>query len=313
MDDVKSQPMPGSGISATERETGLSKDILRVWERRYGFPNPLRNLYGERVYQPSEIEKLRLLKQLLDRGRRPAKLMQRSIAELRAELEEFPFPSTALEAPRAEVNSCFEAVKEGKQELLKQRLSWQLLHLGLTRFVIDIVAPLNLMVGQAWSRGEIEVFQEHLYTANVEAILRASISAIPPGLGQPRVLLTTLPNEMHGLGLLMAEAMLTLQGCACIALGVQTPITDIVEAAKQQDADIVALSFSGMSRPSATTEGLRQLRSLLPAGMELWAGGSGLHQVPSTMAGITIVMALQGPEGLDFALTNWRARRGPRG
>ena len=30
-------------ISAVERETGLSKDVLRIWERRYGFPEPRRD------------------------------------------------------------------------------------------------------------------------------------------------------------------------------------------------------------------------------------------------------------------------------
>jgi len=32
-------------ISAVERDTGLSKDTLRVWERRYGFPKPLRDCH----------------------------------------------------------------------------------------------------------------------------------------------------------------------------------------------------------------------------------------------------------------------------
>ena len=37
-------------ISAVERETGLSKDVLRMWERRYGFPKPGRDDNGERQY-----------------------------------------------------------------------------------------------------------------------------------------------------------------------------------------------------------------------------------------------------------------------
>ncbi|MCK7493491.1 MAG: MerR family transcriptional regulator [Comamonadaceae bacterium] len=36
-----------------ERDTGLSKDTLRVWERRYGFPLPGRDALGERTYPPS--------------------------------------------------------------------------------------------------------------------------------------------------------------------------------------------------------------------------------------------------------------------
>jgi methanogenic corrinoid protein MtbC1 len=50
--------------------------------------------------------------------------------------------------------------------------------------------------------------------------------------GVPRILLTTLPQERHGLGLLMAEAMCVAEGAHCISLGVQTPLIDIVEAAR---------------------------------------------------------------------------------
>ena len=48
-------------ISAVERDTGLSKDTLRMWERRYGFPQPGRDSYGERVYLPEQVEKLRMI------------------------------------------------------------------------------------------------------------------------------------------------------------------------------------------------------------------------------------------------------------
>ena len=58
-------------ISAVERETGLSKDVLRMWERRYGFPKPVRDDNGERRYSAAEVAKLRAIKRLMDVGRRP--------------------------------------------------------------------------------------------------------------------------------------------------------------------------------------------------------------------------------------------------
>ena len=58
-------------ISAVERETGLSKDVLRVWERRYAFPKPSRDENGERVYTAAEIAKLRAIKRLMDVGLQP--------------------------------------------------------------------------------------------------------------------------------------------------------------------------------------------------------------------------------------------------
>ena len=58
-------------IAAVERDTGLSKDTLRVWERRYGFPKPRRDQHDERLYSLPDLEKLRLLRLLIDYGHRP--------------------------------------------------------------------------------------------------------------------------------------------------------------------------------------------------------------------------------------------------
>src|SRR5437016_4982137 len=52
-------------ISAVERETGLSKDVLRIWERRYGFPHPDRDDNAERQYAADEVAKLRAIKRLM--------------------------------------------------------------------------------------------------------------------------------------------------------------------------------------------------------------------------------------------------------
>src|SRR5689334_8158614 len=69
-------------ISAVERETGLSKDVLRMWERRYAFPKPARDDNGERQYSIRDVAKLRAIKRLMDVGMRPGRLIDRSLDEL---------------------------------------------------------------------------------------------------------------------------------------------------------------------------------------------------------------------------------------
>jgi len=69
-------------ISAVERDTGLSKDTLRVWERRYGFPNPQRDAFGERIYPLDQVDRLRVIRRLMDIGHRPGKIIGLDIAEL---------------------------------------------------------------------------------------------------------------------------------------------------------------------------------------------------------------------------------------
>ena len=71
-------------IAAVERDTGLGKDTLRVWERRYGFPAPARDAFGERTYPMEQVEKLRIIKRLMDHGQRPGRIVALPVAGLHA-------------------------------------------------------------------------------------------------------------------------------------------------------------------------------------------------------------------------------------
>lgn len=301
---------PGSSISAVERDTGLSKDTLRVWERRYGFPKPGRDSLGERSYPADQVERLRLIRRLLDAGRRPGKVVSLPIEALQALLEQGPTPTvTVANGANAELARFLELTRTHQLEDLRRALSEAVLRMGLYRFVVQLVAPLNRLVGEAWACGDFEVFEEHLYTEAIQGVLRAAIGNIPSSAGsQPRVLMSTFPAEPHGLGLLMAEALLALEGCRCLSLGVQTPIRDIALAAVAQRADIVALSFSAASSTRSALEGLVELRGRLPATIELWAGGGCVVLDRRPPAGVRVVSDLA---AIGAEVARWRDQAGP--
>ena len=69
-------------IAAVERDTGIGKDTLRVWERRYGFPTPGRDANDERTYPIAQVEKLRVIKRLMDQGHRPGRIVAQSMDAL---------------------------------------------------------------------------------------------------------------------------------------------------------------------------------------------------------------------------------------
>jgi MerR family transcriptional regulator, light-induced transcriptional regulator len=158
---------------------------------------------------------------------------------------------------------------------LRLELTRLLSRFGVGRFVTEVVGPLNAAVGDAWIRGQMEVFEEHTYTEVMQALLRQAIASIPepPASARPRVLLTTLPGEPHGLGLLMAQAVMALEGAECISMGTETPLWDTVLAANAHRADIVALSYTGCMNPNQIVDGLAELRTKLPLPVRIWAGG----------------------------------------
>jgi DNA-binding transcriptional MerR regulator/methylmalonyl-CoA mutase cobalamin-binding subunit len=263
-------------IASVERDTGLSKDTLRVWERRYGFPAPDRDALGERLYPLDQVDKLRTLKRLLDLGHRPGRVVGLPIEELQRLAQASAGASLRSVQPvhtQDDLDGLLRLLTAHHFDELRGQLSQLLLRKGLAPFIAEVVAPMNERVGEAWTRGALQIFEEHLYTEVVQGLLRNAIGSIQRSGQRPRVLLTTFPQEPHGLGLLMAEATFALEGCHCISLGVQTPVWDIALAAEAQQADIVALSFSSAVNANQVLDGLAELRSRLPASVEIWAGG----------------------------------------
>ena len=276
---IRPEPLSAScSIAAVERDTGLAKDTLRVWERRYGYPNPGRDHYGERVYSPCQFEKLRVLRRLIDLGHRPGKIVGLSIDQLQSLIGSDPAsvsgPMPSGHEYPDELRHCYDLITSHNVPELRGALSRAAQRLGLEEFACQILTPLGQKVGAAWARGELQVFEEHLYTEAVKGVLHNVIANSRQSNESPRVLLTTVPNEMHGLGILIAEAVLTLEGCDCRSLGIQTPLADIVSAATIQKVDIVALSFSACSSSGGVFDALLSIRQALPQAQEIWVGGS---------------------------------------
>ena len=303
----------GLSIAAVERETGLGKDTLRVWERRYGFPTPTRDSSGDRLYGVDQVQQLKLIGRLLDSGLRPGKVVGLDQAALQALLTQ-QVPVSVANLSKTNINSAaadplmgelLHAIGAHDPRALRHSLSHAQLRMGLAPFVTDLVAPLTTAVGEAWAQGRFEIFEEHLYTEVITGVLRHAIASLAPQpVPQgPRVLLTTVPQEQHSLGLLMAEALLALEGCTCVSLGTQTPLTDIAQAALAHSADVVALSFSNLHKAAMVQTSLRELRAQLPAATALWVGGActALYQWP--LAGVSAVPHLS---GLQPLVAQWR-------
>jgi DNA-binding transcriptional MerR regulator/methylmalonyl-CoA mutase cobalamin-binding subunit len=291
-------------ISAVEREAGLSKDVLRMWERRYGFPKPVRDDNGERRYSAMEVAKLRAIKRLMDVGLRPGKIIRHTLAELNALAEGRIAPRREPTAPAAE-SEILALLGRHDASALQNLFASLLMRQGLQRFVLDTLTSLNHAVGDAWMRGELAVFEEHLYTEQLQVALRTGINAFPRQQGAPRVLMTTFPGEQHGLGLLMVEALLVPEGAQCVSLGAQTPIEDIRRAALAHEADVVALSFSVAFPVRQAGDGLATLRRQLPPRIALWAGGEMTRRIRKTLPGVMLIPDIAGTVG---ALQTWRAQ-----
>jgi methanogenic corrinoid protein MtbC1 len=299
-------------IAAVEREIRLSKDVLRAWEKRYGFPAPERDANGERCYPTAQVERLRLIKRLIDQSYRPGSLMRLSAAELAA----LPPRRT----PRAPQEDARDAVLRGgaidtllamiKRDpyAFEPAMRHELARHGLERFVYIFAVPLTSAFGQRWADGSFGVFDEHLYTEETARVLRQAIAALPRGSEGPHILMTTLPGEPHALGLLMAEALFMLDGAACLSLGTETPLLDVAAATSSHGWDNIALSFSSAFPQRQVGSSLRQLRLASNSNVAIWAGGASIAVV-APINGVTLLPTLDSGR---VALAEWRSSHKPR-
>jgi DNA-binding transcriptional MerR regulator/methylmalonyl-CoA mutase cobalamin-binding subunit len=273
-------------ISTVESETGLTKDVLRKWETRFGFPMPSRNQNGERYYTRADVDRLLAIKRLIDNNFRPSRVVPMSLAELDALAD-----SQCLQPTPTWHGKVLEEVRKAlllpSETALKSVLYRSLMENGLKTFVLAIVPALNEMVGDGWVGGKLTIHQEHLYSEAIRGLLLDAIGRLDPIPGRPKVLLTTPPEERHDLGLMMAHAIFTLSGAHCVSLGTETPATEVVEAALSHRVQIVALSMSVSFPARRIAPYLDQVRAGLPELIEVWAGGAGVDRLTRKPKGIT--------------------------
>jgi methylmalonyl-CoA mutase cobalamin-binding subunit len=312
---VASQPggaLPGLlPIAAVEREVGISKDTLRAWERRYGFPQPQRDALGGRSYPLAQVQRLRAVKRLLDAGWRAGRVVAlppNKLAQLALRLDA-PAAAGARADDRA-WRPLFDAVQRADVPALRAGLGRAASRLGLRGLIVQVLTPLTAEVGQAWLDGSLPVYAEHLCTQVVQGVLQQALLQLPLAAdAAPRVLLATTTGEPHGLGLLMAQAVMALEGCETVSLGVQTPPGEIGAAAKALQVHVVALSYSGCMPKRSTAASAAQVLAALPAGTEVWLGGRGVSAAAlMTQGGSERMQVFSQLDEIAAAAADWRTR-----
>jgi methanogenic corrinoid protein MtbC1 len=264
-------------------ETGLSADVVRVWERRYGFPLPVRLPSGHRRYRREDLLRLRLMAEAVAQGHRPSLVARASEEMLKRLLVRDDNPGAA---------ALFEAVAALDTDRMRCLFREALALLGWKAFLQQTVSPLLDRVGMAWAEGRIGVHHEHLATEVLEDFLRELRLECEVLPGRGAVLLCSLPGERHRLGLLMAAIAYATQGLRTELLGVDLPVASIAQAARTLKVDRVAVSLSIQSSGEPTRRLLLDLQERLPPDCQLVIGGQGAART-RRIAGVERMQGLE--------------------
>jgi DNA-binding transcriptional MerR regulator len=221
-------------IGELSRRSGVSPELLRAWERRYGLLRPTRSPGGLRLYSLADVERVRAMKRHLADGLAAAEAAMHA-AQAPAEAAHVPLAPAGV---RRDLDAALSAFDEPRaQSVLDSLLAAATLDSALS----DVIVPYLHELGDRWERGEASVAQEHF----ASSVLRGRLLALARGWGRglgPRVVLACAPAEQHDLGLIAFGLALRARGWRIVYFGADTPLESVADAANAFEPVFVVIS-----------------------------------------------------------------------
>ena len=310
MTDALESRTPRYPVRLVAVRTGLTPHVLRAWERRYGVVSPARTKGRQRLYSDLDIERLRFLRRLTDRGHAISRIALLPIAELARLDEETGMEGGAAsadgtsrtdESEQAHAGGVGEAIAAALRAIrrldgieLQAVLERAAVTLGMPVFIDEVVAPALVRVGHGWAEGSVSVAQEHMATAVFRRVLGWLLRVYEVKDTAPRLIVATPPSQVHELGALMVATNAAAEGWRVTYLGPDLPVADLVSAAGQTGARAVAISAVYVPEDVDLLAALREMRAGLPERVPLIVGGAATPeiQVEAEAAGALVIRSL---------------------
>jgi len=271
-------------IRVVARLTGIPIDTLRAWERRYAAVEPGRDDRG-RLYADADVRKLRLLRQLVDRGHAIGRIAALPEADLAALIEAGAEPlDRPAVAAGVEVGALVSAIERYDVVAAERQLGRLAAVLSPRELVREVALPFMREVGEAWDRGRLTVGQEHLASATLRNLLGALVRLQAPRDGRPGILFATPTGERHEFGILASAMLAAAGGLPIVYLGTDLPAADVAQTARRTAARAIVLGVTGSGGEAAAAEEVGAIVREAPRGVEVFVGGM---QSPELAAGLS--------------------------
>jgi DNA-binding transcriptional MerR regulator len=249
-------------IGELARRLGLSQDVLRAWERRYGLLEPVRSPGGFRLYTAADERRVRRMQSHLARGLAAAEAARAALAEeadgaVAAPAEPAGRPGGTASDPApppatvhgfahltADLRRALDAFDEPAAEAVLDRV---FADFSVETALREVLLPYLHELGARWAENEIDVATEHF----ASHVLRARLAGLARGWGQgrgPSAVLACPPGEQHDIPLMAFGIVLHRNGWRVVYLGADTPLADLGRAVEEQRPEIVVLAAADVDR-----------------------------------------------------------------
>lgn len=285
-------------MRVVSRLTGLTPDVIRAWERRYGAITPDRTAGNARRYSSHEIRRLELLREAVSRGHQIGEIGSLGDAELRELSQDVleRHQESPIAALRDGYLECIERWDVAGAEAHLARAAS--LH-GPRAIVLEVVAPILREVGQRWAQGGMSVAQEHAVSAQVRGLLATLLRTTPSDPGAMRIVCAAPEGHEHELGAMLGAVLAAQRGLAPVYLGPNVPLSDL-EAAMASSGARVALLSVARDVPSRELKKLSEGLRAIAQRVDLWLGLPSGHPL-ANVEGLRVFHSF---EDLDVALAH---------
>ena len=273
----------GYPIRAVAKLTGISIDVLRVWERRYKSVVPVRTARG-RLYDAAQVRRLVLLRDATLAGHaigQISKLDDDQIRELLATPQAVPADSD-LSAEHTVIRPVLNAIENYDYTGANNELGVLASLLPIPELVYRVIHPLLERIGKRWYAGSLTVAQEHMISALLRNLLGGLVRLYHPREPRVRVLFATPEGELHEFGILCGAMFAVAEGVEAIYLGPNLPTPEVVAITNRLKPDALVLGVVAPDYVADLSEALHFIAAQIPASTALWIGG---HRAKAAIRG----------------------------
>ncbi len=263
-------------IHRVAKLTGLSKDVIRVWERRFGLLKPTRGANRYRNYSDEDVMLLRYLKEQLDAGA--------SIGELAKVGREELLTHARVHAPRVAVveNMFGRLLRELVSTLnpldrvtFEKRLNGAVAVVPFDEALHGILLPLQEQVGQLWHDGQVSIAVEHYVTSQIQQKIFSAMNQLPVAEFGATVIVACPPGEEHDIAALAVAYHCRVRGCRVYYLGANVPIAELTKLCSEVKPDIAILSIPMVRSEAKASELVQALVQEVRPSCDIAVGGHG--------------------------------------
>lgn len=242
-------------IGELSRRVGVSPELLRAWELRYGLLRPTRSAGGFRLYSEADEDRIRRMRTYQDQGLSAAEAARLALLE---SIDEQPAAPA-----RPDFGPFADALERFDEPAAQAAFDRALTAVSLEVLLRDLLIPFLRDLGQRWEEGSVSVAQEHF----ASSLVRGRLLGLARGWGQgagPLAVLACAPGELHDLPLIAFGLALRAHGWRITYLGPDTPVGTLTETALALEPRLVVLSATTPRHLSRVRDELRALTGKIP-------------------------------------------------